>query len=358
MGSHATVVEVTREVIGDRRLGDVHSLSQEVSSSRTIKDLWARLLLGIQNSDKDIPIALLYSVADSSTSSNLAPSKLAMPNDPCTMSSFVCLLEGSIGIPAGHALAPNLIDLGDPNTTLAPAFKKSQQEMGPVVVEVTDETWELFKNLEWRGFGVPSTHIGIFPIIPNDSASLLAFLVIGLNPRRPFDDDYRSFLVSLTQQVTNPQLSAVILREEVERRQFLARQEALDRDRLSRELSESETKFAKFATRAPIGLAVLSPDGSAQSANDLWKDLTQLSLGSQRVSWNDVLAEGEVERVNVAWDKMLTGKKSVDMQTCMKRPWKAPELDPDGNVQWDNTYIMLSMYPDFDQTGEVTSVMR
>lgn len=103
--------------------------------------------------------------------------------------------------------------------------------MGPAVVPVKERTREQPKELKWRGFGVPSTHIGVFPIIPNDSTSLLAFLVISLNPRRPFDDDYRSFLVSLTQQITNPQLSAVILREEVERRQFLAHQEALDRDR-------------------------------------------------------------------------------------------------------------------------------
>ncbi|KAG4441101.1 hypothetical protein IFR05_003391 [Cadophora sp. M221] len=375
VGSHATVVEVTREVIGDRRLSDVQSLSREVSLSRTIKDLWTRLMRGIENADKDIPIALLYSVADSATSLNLAPSNSESPSGTFTMPSAICILEGSIGITPGHELAPNIIDLELADTCLASSMKKAKLQMGPVVVPVTDRTREQLKKLEWRGFGVPSTHIGVFPIIPNDSTSLLAFLVIGLNPRRPFDDDYRSFLVSLTQQVTNPQLSAVILREEVERRQFLARQEALDRDRLSRELSESETKFAKFATRAPIGLAVLSPDGFAQSANDLWKELTQLPVSSMRVAWKNVLVEGEFELVNAAWDKMLMEKKPIDMQTRIKRPckytpflseqtpqsqnitWKAPELDAEGNVQWENTFIGLSLYPDFDDSGEITSVM-
>jgi hypothetical protein len=88
-----------------------------------------------------------------------------------------------------------------------------------------------------------------------------------LNPRRPYDEDYRGFVNLLTQQITMPQLSAVILRLEVERRQQLARQEALDRERLYKELSESESKFARFATRAPIGLAILKPDGTALSAN-------------------------------------------------------------------------------------------
>jgi hypothetical protein len=41
----------------------------------------------------------------------------------------------------------------------------------------------------------------------------------------------------------------------------------MERERLSKELSESETKFARFATKAPIGLAILRPDGYALSAN-------------------------------------------------------------------------------------------
>ncbi|PVH76512.1 hypothetical protein DL98DRAFT_592105 [Cadophora sp. DSE1049] len=336
VGSHATVVEVTREVIGDRRLSNIHSLSREVSGARTTKDLWTRLLRSIENADKDIPMALLYSVADSATSSSLSPPRSETPRGSCMMPSSICILEGTIGITAGHDFAPNHVDLENTDSYLVPVLRQAQQEMSPVVVPVKEQTMGNFNDLEWRGFGVPSTHIGVFPIIPNDTTSLLAFLVIGLNPRRPFDDDYRSFLISLTQQVTTPQLSAVILREEVERRQSLARQEALDRDRLSRELSESETKFARFATRAPIGLAVLSPDESA---------------------WEEVLVEGELDYVNALWDKMLAEKKPINMQTRIKRPWKAPDLDLEGNAQWDDTHIMLSLYPDFGEDGEITSVM-
>lgn len=99
-----------------------------------------------------------------------------------------------------------------------------------------------------------------------NSNNVLAFLVLALNPHRPYDEDYRGFIDIIT-HLTTPQLSAVILREEVERRAELARQEALDRERLYKELSESESKFARFARRAPIGLGILKPDGTALSAN-------------------------------------------------------------------------------------------
>lgn len=127
-----------------------------------------------------------------------------------------------------------------------------------------------------------------------NSQTTLAFLVIALNPRRPYDADYKGFVDLLTQQVTTPQLSAIILRKEVERRQELARQEAIDRARLYKELSESESKFARLATRAPFGLAILKPDGTALSANgkhsyfssSIWQKRSitgsDLYLGSRR----------------------------------------------------------------------------
>lgn len=152
---------------------------------------------------------------------------------------------------------------------------------------------------------MPQRQVVVCPIIPTDSDNLLAFLVVFLNPRRPYDEDYRSWLRLLTQQVTTPQLSAVILREEVERRQSLARLAALDRERLFRELTESETKFARFATRAPIGLARLAPDGTALSANDLWQDLTRLEVGTNRVNWEAVLTEDQLVPVQTAWDTVL-----------------------------------------------------
>jgi len=46
VGSHATVVEVTREVISDRRLSTVQALSRHLSGSRSIKDLWAGIIQG------------------------------------------------------------------------------------------------------------------------------------------------------------------------------------------------------------------------------------------------------------------------------------------------------------------------
>lgn len=107
----------------------------------------------------------------------------------------------------------------------------------------------------------------ICPIVPTSTTKLIAFLVLALNPGRPYDDDYRRFIHSLTVQITTPQLSAALLREEVERRTRISRQQTIDGDRLSKELWESEQKFTRFATRAPTGLAIVDENGVCLFAN-------------------------------------------------------------------------------------------
>lgn len=355
VGSHATVVEVTREVISDRRLSTVRSLSRQLSGSKAIKDLWNRIILGIEDADKDIPLALLYSIADQKLASKRT--KSPNPTESNVPASTVCILEGLIGIPAGHPLAPESFDLDNEDTSLASTMQKAMKDMILVVAQIDDKSKELFERIEWRDHRVPATQIVVCPIIPTDSNNVLAFLIIALNPRRPYDDDYRSFVHLLTQQVTMPELSAVILREEVQRRQQLAREEALAKDRLYREFPEAETKFARFAARAPIGLGILTPEGLALSANDLWRELTQLEVGSQRVSWGNVLCEGELEQVNRAWERMIWEKKSVTIQTRLNRRWRAPDLDVNGNVQFSEMHILLAMYPDVDEMGDIKSVM-
>jgi PAS domain-containing protein len=354
VGSYATVVEVTREVISDRRLATVRSLSRHLSRSQGIKDLWSRIISGIEGAEKDIPIALLYSVVEKESDSK-ARWKSPDATD-VKVASIMCLLEGSIGIPKDHQLAPSKLDVDSDDAWFGSSIRKAAKDLAPVVTPITDEQRRVFEGIEWRGHGV-ATHFIVCPIIPTDLNNVLAVLIIPLNPRRTFDNDYSNFFHLLIQQVTIPQLSAVILREEVERRQSLAREEALNRDRLYRDLSDAETKFARFANRAPIGLGILTPEGLALYANDLWRNLTSLEVGSQRVSWDHVLCEGEVGPVNEAWERMINCKKSITITTRLNRPWRAPDPDAEGNVQWTETHILLAMYPDLDEFKEVTTVM-
>jgi hypothetical protein len=192
-------VEVTREVLSDRRLKTVRALSRQLSGSESIKTLWRRTILGIEGTDKDIPLALLYSVAVQKLASKR--SKFPNLNETNGPASTVCILESLIGIPVGHELAAESLDLGSDETCLASPLKKAIEEMTPVVVQVDGKLKDMFERIEWRGHGVPATQVIVCPITPGDSNNVLAFLIIALNPRRPYDDDYRGFVHLLTQQL-------------------------------------------------------------------------------------------------------------------------------------------------------------
>lgn len=214
VGSHATVFETTREVLSRRRLLTITETSKQLSQSRNIKDLWTRLLSGIEGADKDVPLALLYSseVSATSSSEDSTPKNVSAPPD-----TRVCVLEGTIGVPAGHPIAPVYIDLGSSASYLGPLCMQAADQGQNVVVPLEGLPSSMIAGIEWRGYGVPSTHVVISPIIPTNSGKALGFLLLALNPRLSYDEDYRSFLHMLTGQLTTPQLSAIILGEEVVR---------------------------------------------------------------------------------------------------------------------------------------------
>lgn len=140
--------------------------------------------------------------------------------------------------------------------------------------------------------------------------------------------------------------AAAILRNEVEKRYIPGRQDDLDRARLFKQLSESETKFARFATRAPIGLAILQPDGLALSANDLWKSFCGLEVGSARINWEKALMPGEFDRVTQAWAAMITQNTPFTMQTRVHRTSEAPsELENSELAEERHLLLAMSVIP-------------
>lgn len=77
-----------------------------------------------------------------------------------------------------------------------PAFRDSIQTREPTLLTIKDGTLSesLMENFELRGFGEPCREALVCPIRPTTGENVLGFLVVGVNPRRPFDDDYHGFI--------------------------------------------------------------------------------------------------------------------------------------------------------------------
>ncbi|ESZ92001.1 putative histidine kinase M2QJp [Sclerotinia borealis F-4128] len=359
---HATLDETTRQVLGDRRMFIIRALGERLSKAKTIRDLWDHLIQGLELAEKDAPFCLLYSASESSKVSNPLSSTTAAATTTTTTTtttsapSVPCVLEGSVGIPEGHYIAPPSFDVTYDQNWLARPFERAMTEMKTILVPLDLEVKQNLGGIKCRGFGEPS-HVAVCPLMDSETQSVLAFLVLALNPRRPYDRDYQEWIQMLSHQVTTPQVSAIILRQEVKRRLALAKQEALDRATLSQQLTESETNFTRFATRTPVGLAILTSEGTALLANDLWRSQTSLDIGSSKVNWEKVLMPGEFEPLTTAWSEVVNNKNSRTFQSRFKKPWKAQELNTDGEEQWTETHLLIALYPDLDDEGNVSTIM-
>jgi hypothetical protein len=59
----------------------------------------------------------------------------------------------------------------------------------------------LLEGFEWRGIGDPCKEAIIIPVRPTNGETIFAFLLLGVNPRRAYDDDYKDFSMMLNRQL-------------------------------------------------------------------------------------------------------------------------------------------------------------
>lgn len=97
--------------------------------------------------------------------------------------------------------------------------------------------------------------------------NLRAVAIVGLNPRKAFDDDYQIFLDLFKAQVSHGVTSIRLINEEIRRSRFFAalikrKNEELHTMLEARtvELRASELKFHKMAEISPAGIWTATPE--------------------------------------------------------------------------------------------------
>ena len=99
---------------------------------------------------------------------------------------------------------------------------------------------ELTEGIKWRGYGDPCKEAIIIPVRPTNGENVFAFLLIGVNPRRAFDEEYKAFVHMLNRQLTNSLASFLLFEEEVRKNRNAAEVATLQREQLSQQLEVSD----------------------------------------------------------------------------------------------------------------------
>jgi PAS domain S-box-containing protein len=181
---------------------------------------------------------------------------------------------------------------------------------------------------------------------------------MGVNPRRPYDDDYSLFIQLLSRQLATSMASVVLFEKEIRRGQRAARLAALDRQELSKQLDlrtqekvESETKFTRMAEFAPVGMFIANSTGQITYSNDTWWEISRHPRSSSSAdTWMDSIKDQDREQVENIWKTLVDSKTAVTHEFRFKTPWE----DRNGNM--GDTWVLMSAYPEKDGNGQLKSV--
>lgn len=354
MGLYNPAFEKTRRKIAERRMLSLREVGERTASARDIKGFWEQVLLALTENEFDTPFVLLYSVSDEndSDSSSLYSNSL--------LGAKQCYLEGALGVPAGHQAAPEQIDLKEGQEGFGPVFREVMKTDKPVVVSIGsgDLPQAMMEELDWRGFGDSCRDVVICPIHPTTGDAILGFLVLGINPRRPYDDDYNLFIQLLSRQLATSLASVVLFEEEIRRGQKAAKLAAEDRFNLSEQLAartqeakESETRFTRMAEYSPAGLFIADHAGRITYCNDTWYEISRVPKEREKTDrWIDYVKEEDQSLILGHWRRLVNNAAAINVEFRFKAPWE------DRNRNKGDTWVLFSAFPEKDESGQLKSV--
>ncbi|KAH7634988.1 putative histidine kinase group protein [Sordaria sp. MPI-SDFR-AT-0083] len=305
------VGDTTSVRLWERRMQMLVDLGEDLVAARDVNGYWDKTLQELADVDPcyDIPLAILYSVEAFEEGSGME-----IGNDGPAKQ---CRLAGALGVPEGHPIAQTAINLSTNKHALAPALREAVTAPQPLLLQTKDGTLpqEYLRGLQTRGFkDDPCRAVVIMPIRP-PKEDAMGILLLGLNPRRPYDNDYRQYILLLSQKLTTSLASVVLLEEEARRGRNAAEQAAYDQAMLkeklavqTKEANESIKMFEALAEFVPVGMCFGDPQGNITFANDAWYKITGFP-GNGPIANNGFLAcvkEEDRQNIVTAYEKLKT----------------------------------------------------
>ncbi len=186
--------ESTARVLGERRL---KTLREMAAQSRTADEAARFCIEVLGRNPQDIPFALVYLADDSGESLRLA---------------------GHAGLEPGKLASPVHIEMREQTTTGWPLAKVMAQGHPEVVEDLADR----FDCLPAEPWEEPAHQAMVLPILHPGRKLPAGVLVLGISPRRAFDDAYHGFFDLVSGHIATAVSNARAFEEERRRAEALA----------------------------------------------------------------------------------------------------------------------------------------
>ena len=193
-GVFTPVIETTASVVGERRLRTLRELGAR-SGARTLVSAAESVAEVLSNNDKDIPFAIIYKIEQEGRSA---------------------VLLSAEGVPAGGDIAPRCVDL-EADRCVWPLYEALHLS-SPLRVENLGERLADATSGAWPH--PPATAL-VIPVIPPGHETASGILIVGVNPRRPLDDEHLGFFDLIAGQIGKSFADALTFEEERRRAEAL-----------------------------------------------------------------------------------------------------------------------------------------
>ena len=289
-GVFVTCSETTERVIGERRLRTLRDLGATATTVQDVSAALERAAAALDTNPADIPFALMYVPTGADDAR----------------------LVARTGLPSGHPAAPETFSLG-------PGAAWPSGGASDEAAIVVDDLAARFGRIDSRTWPEDVHSAVVVPIArSSQDGALDALLVLGLNPRRAFDDDYRAFVGLIAGQIGAAITAARAYEEERERAQALA------------ELDHAKTTFFSNVShefRTPLTLMLgpiedLLRRRTSALAHDDRETLELLHRNAQRLLKlvNTLLDFSRIEagRVEVSFEPIDLARATADLASAFR----------------------------------------
>ena len=311
-GLYNSTAEVTKQKISERRAAMFNYMANP--SAVNSGTLAGHVMPQLESNPLDITMALLYEVDEESV--------------PGIKHLHLC---GNIGFLPGHHLLVNKAKFKDPRG-LVPLFSEDNNEI------VTLPVNSRFENVKWRGFG-KSSHFSILPI--TSPGRVFGFLVIGVNPYRPIDNDHRRFIWDLAAKIST--IAASVSSAANSRRRS---------QQLENELKDRVTQIQYMAKHASVGMFHTALDQRPIWANEQYYQLVGRSREEMDYpsSFLDTLLDEDRPKAEASWNRVVHDMANDSVELRLKSTF----ITPSGDRQ--HASVLVLKFPHLEG-GVIKSVM-
>ncbi|KAH6870423.1 hypothetical protein BKA58DRAFT_176608 [Alternaria rosae] len=350
--------EVSNHRILERRVSSLVAMGTQSANARDFPSFWETTLRSLSLNDQDVPFALLYA-AERHVSAQI-PS-VSSPGSIPPLEG--CVLKGTIGVSADHPIAPATVNINEDTYILHAFLSRAAKSGKATVVHVEDlpDPTRALQGIDWKGYGDPCRTLVICPIIPTTGNQVEGFLIIGINPRRPFDEEYQQYLHVMVRLLATSLASIVLFEDEVQQRENAIIQAAQIQEHLMAELQLKESKFQRFAERSDVGIFIIDPIGTYTYRNQRWHDMFEIasSYDNATEAWYKIAFEEDIPYCQSLFAKLIMNHESVVFELRTRMPWTPPSEsdEPQTEDTQHFKWILCSAYPELGPSGEVVEVV-